>query len=158
MAGKSKIFALLPTEKQIETINAWCFRKCGQIIFGGLTMDLGDEGSPVELECFACRTVDCPVVDREIDEPVGDMDGDPVYIRKLKEDLDDEVRDDDGQVTVRTSSLTVKDFTMRPCGNTDCHYHEESVVLSHCDRHAIEDVTSCDGYGDKLEYIPPDFS
>lgn len=163
MAEKSKVFMLIPTEKQMETISAWCFNadKCGAVYFSGLEMEMGkdEKGEPVFVAGLPCPRPDCPVVEKEMDESVGEVQGDPVFIRKLKEDLGDNPPDDDGQVTVRTSSLTAKDLLpARPCGNTDCHYHEESVVLSHCDRHAIEDVTSCSGYGDKLEYIPPDFS
>jgi len=64
---------------QQEIINAHCFITCGKIIMGGINdIDLGP--------LMVCRTPkdQCPQFDKEMDEPFGEVNGDPVFIRKLK--------------------------------------------------------------------------
>jgi len=66
---------MIPEQEQIITKH--CFGDCGKIIIGGVE---------IEGVAFAvCRTSDCPYLDRQMDEPMGDVDGSPVYVRKLKE-------------------------------------------------------------------------
>lgn len=69
---------LIPDQQKI--IDEHCFKTCRKIIVGGVNC----EGiGPL----MVCRTVakDCPQIDKEMDEPVGDVNGDPLFIRKLKE-------------------------------------------------------------------------
>jgi len=64
---------------QQKIIDDHCFGTCKQIIVGGINC----EGiGPL----MVCRTPakDCPQFDKELDEPMGEVDGDPVFIRKLK--------------------------------------------------------------------------
>ena len=69
---------LLPNQQKI--IDDHCFNTCKKIIVGGINV----EGiGPL----MVCRTPakDCPQLDKEMDEPIGDVGGDPIFIRKLKE-------------------------------------------------------------------------
>ncbi len=68
---------LLPDQKKI--IDDHCFGTCKKIIIGGIDCE---ETGPL----MVCRTPakDCPQFDKEIDEPVGEVGGEPVFIRKLK--------------------------------------------------------------------------
>ncbi|NQT04171.1 MAG: hypothetical protein HQ580_19250 [Planctomycetes bacterium] len=69
------LFAIsaLIQEKQAQK---YCFDQCGKIIIGGLDdATLGP--------CFPCRQEDCPFEFKRTSEPVGDVDGIPVYIRRL---------------------------------------------------------------------------
>jgi hypothetical protein len=68
---------LMPDQKKI--IDGHCFGTCKKIIVGGIHC----EGiGPL----MVCRTPskDCPQFDKEMDESIGEVDGDPVFIRKLK--------------------------------------------------------------------------
>lgn len=68
----------IPNQQKI--IEDHCFRNCGKIIAGAI-MDkkFGAIG--------ICRTPkdQCPHFDKEMDEPFGEVNGEPVFIRKLKE-------------------------------------------------------------------------
>ena len=66
-------------QDQQKIIDDKCFRTCKKIIVGGVHCD---EIGPL----MVCRTpaAECPQLDKEMDEPVGDVNGDPVFIRKLK--------------------------------------------------------------------------
>ena len=68
---------LLPDQQKI--IDDHCFGTCKKIIVGGVHCE--GIGS-----LMVCRTSakECPQFDKELDEPVGDVNGDPVFIRKLK--------------------------------------------------------------------------
>lgn len=68
----------IPSQKAI--IDAHCFGDCGRIILGGV--DGGDDVGAL----LVCRTpaAECPHLDREMDEPMGDVQGDPIFLRKLK--------------------------------------------------------------------------
>ncbi len=78
--SESKIYALLfdhPTQK--GAIDKYCFRECGKIIVGAIT----DEQFGAMM---VCRTDadKCPCLEKEMDEPFGDVNGENVYLRKLK--------------------------------------------------------------------------
>jgi hypothetical protein len=67
----------IPDQEKI--IDAHCFKTCGKIIVGGITdKELG--------ALMVCRTPkdQCPHLDKEMDEPFGEVNGEPVFIRKLK--------------------------------------------------------------------------
>ena len=68
---------LLPDQQKI--IDDHCFGTCGKIIVGGIHCD----GIGLLMVC-RIPAKDCPQLDKEMDEPVGDVNGDPVFIRKLK--------------------------------------------------------------------------
>lgn len=65
---------------QEKTITDICFWKCGKVLFAGA--DGGEGIGPL----FLCRSGKCAYLDKQMDEPLGDIDGDPLYLRKLKED------------------------------------------------------------------------
>lgn len=78
--GDAMIYALvfaIPEQRAI--IERVCLGSCGRIIVGGI-MD-GQFG-----ELAVCRTdaADCPALDRQIEEPCGEVAGEPVTLRKLK--------------------------------------------------------------------------
>jgi len=65
--------------EQHDIISKHCFKTCGKIIVGGIVdKELG--------ELAVCRIAkeQCPQFDRELDEPIGEVNGDPLFIRKLK--------------------------------------------------------------------------
>jgi hypothetical protein len=64
----------------MEIIDKHCFKTCGKIIVGGINHPLAGALLP-------CRTPkdQCPQFDKELNEPCGEVMGDPVFIRKLKE-------------------------------------------------------------------------
>ncbi len=63
---------------QKAEIEHYCFTKCGKALFS-IVMDEQFGGlSP-------CNEVNCPYLEKEMDEPFGEMQGDLVYLRKLKE-------------------------------------------------------------------------
>ncbi len=66
-------------ESQKKIIDAHCFGDCGKIIFGSIKSDFGF--------LLPCRTLkeQCPCFDKEMDEPCGDVDREPLFIRKLKD-------------------------------------------------------------------------
>ncbi len=69
---------LLPAQKKI--IDDHCFGTCKKIIFGAVNC----EGIGTLMVCRTPAT-ECPQLDKEMDEPIGEVDGDPVFVRKLKE-------------------------------------------------------------------------
>ena len=68
----------IPAQKAI--IDAACFGTCGKIIVGGI------EGMDGVGPMFPCRqpAAKCPQFDKEMDEPIGYVMGDPLFVRKLK--------------------------------------------------------------------------
>jgi len=67
----------LPDQEKI--IDNHCFGTCKKIIVGGINdKELGS--------LMVCRTPakDCPQFDKEMEEPLGDINGVPVFIRKLR--------------------------------------------------------------------------
>lgn len=67
---------LFPHQK--AQIEAWCWGPgCGKGIVSAV--DIGPSATVV------CREESCPYLDRQMDEPLGDLDGEPCYLRKLKE-------------------------------------------------------------------------
>ena len=76
------LYAILydePTQKPI--VEQVCFGSCGKIIVGQLDIPL-DGGILVAL---ACRQDACPALDKQMDEPCASLNGDPVYLRKLRD-------------------------------------------------------------------------
>jgi hypothetical protein len=65
---------------QMEIIDKHCFGTCKMIIPGIIN-------HPEAKSLMVCRTPkeQCPQLDKQMDEPCGEVMGDPVYIRKLKE-------------------------------------------------------------------------
>lgn len=77
MTDKGKLFAVV-FEMQQAQISAWCWGAgCGGGLCGAI--DLG------QFTAVPCRTSPCPHLDREMTEPCGEVDGEPVYLRKLAE-------------------------------------------------------------------------
>ena len=79
------VFAVLfdmPSQK--PAIEAYCFGSCGKIIVGALEIPL-DDGI---LMTLLCRAAQCPALDRQMDEPIGELPetGELVYLRKLREE------------------------------------------------------------------------
>ncbi len=75
----TKIYGLLflvPGQK--IQIDKHCFGNCGKIQVGAIE---DDQLGPM----FACLQTDCPHKDTDMKNSIGDVDGDPVHIRKLKE-------------------------------------------------------------------------
>ncbi len=64
---------------QLAIIEAHCFKSCAQIMVGAINTDFCGM-------LLVCRTEakDCPRFNREMDKPIGEVLGDPIYIRKLK--------------------------------------------------------------------------
>ncbi len=73
------------SEKCFETVWAlqkaeiqyYCFDKCGKVIFG-LVMD--DELGGLS----TCHEDNCPFVEKDMDEPFGEVKGCNAYLRKLR--------------------------------------------------------------------------
>ena len=64
--------------KQYEQIEKHCFGDCGKIIIGSvIDNELG--------ELVMCNQDDCPCLDRQMEEPIGEVDGIKIYLRKLLE-------------------------------------------------------------------------
>ena len=63
---------------QEDEIKHWCFDNCGKVIFSLLIDD--------ELGGLShCWESDCPHLDKEMDEPFGEVQGNNAYMRKLKD-------------------------------------------------------------------------
>lgn len=58
-----------------------CWGSCGHGIVGAVIVDIAG----ASIECIPCRTDECPHAERTMDEPCGYVQGEPVYLRKLKE-------------------------------------------------------------------------
>lgn len=80
MVNKKPIYGLVcGIPSQAKIIENHCFRTCKKIIPGAMIdQELGEIG--------VCRTAkeDCPRIDKEMDEPFGEVMGEPVILRKLK--------------------------------------------------------------------------
>ena len=70
-----KIFAVLfPAQK--KQIEEYCWGpKCGKGIVGTIDLDIS--------AAVACRHGDCPILDKQMDEPMGTVGDQMVYLRKL---------------------------------------------------------------------------
>jgi len=65
-------------EAQKEQITKWCWGPgCGKAVVGAV--DLGIASAIV------CRHDECPHLDKQMDEPMCEVQGEPVTLRKLKE-------------------------------------------------------------------------
>jgi hypothetical protein len=77
---KKPIYGLVcGIETQREIIEKHCFGDCGKIIVGAIIdKAIGELG--------VCRTPKeaCPRLDKEMDEPIGEVNKEPIYIRKLR--------------------------------------------------------------------------
>lgn len=71
-----KMFVTVWLMQQAE-IEQHCFNSCGKVIFGLIE----DEGLGALSHCFE---VNCPFVEKEMDEPFGEVNGVDAYLRKLK--------------------------------------------------------------------------
>jgi len=69
---------LINIPSQDEASKKHCFGDCGKIICAGLNLGFGSS--------FVCREDKCPHMEKQMDEPVGDLDGEEIYMRKLKEE------------------------------------------------------------------------
>jgi hypothetical protein len=70
---------VLGIPEQKEIISKHCFGTCGKIILGAvLDEQMG--------ELAVCRTAKkkCPQLDKQMDEPIGEVKDEPLYLRKLK--------------------------------------------------------------------------
>ena len=78
----SAILFDMPSQK--PTIERYCFGSCGKIIVGVIEIPMND----MALMALACREIQCPALDRQMEEPIGELPetGEPVYLRKLRED------------------------------------------------------------------------
>ena len=69
---------VLDLPKQREQIEKHCFGDCGKIIIGSVVdAELG--------ELAMCNQEDCPYLDKQMEEAIGEVDGVKIYLRKLKE-------------------------------------------------------------------------
>ena len=75
----SKLY-LVPLTIQ-EFAGGICWGSCGLGQIGAVGIDVG---GGLTVECIPCREDECPYLDRQTDEPVGEVQGDPAYLRKLK--------------------------------------------------------------------------
>jgi hypothetical protein len=66
-------------DSQRQVIDKYCFGECGRVLFAG--MDGGDGIGAL----IPCSVDDCPFEEKRTDEPIGDINGRPVFIRKLIE-------------------------------------------------------------------------
>jgi hypothetical protein len=75
--SEQKLFAVLFPVQQRQ-IEAWCWGDgCGHGVCGAI--DLGMSAA------IPCNQITCPHVDREMTEPCGEVQGRPVFLRKLRE-------------------------------------------------------------------------
>jgi hypothetical protein len=56
---------------------------CGKGQCGAVSIDVGPG---MTVECIPCREDDCPFAERTMDEPCGEVQGESVYLRKLREE------------------------------------------------------------------------
>jgi len=76
-----KLFVVI-FEAQKEQVERWCWGPgCGHGILGGVDLFGQATGVP-------CRQEACPYLDRELSESEGKVDGDDVYLRKLRDVTD----------------------------------------------------------------------
>jgi len=67
---------IIDIPEQNELSKKHCFGDCGKIICAGLNLGFGSS--------FICRIDQCPYEEKRTPE-VGDLDGEPVVLRKLNE-------------------------------------------------------------------------
>lgn len=72
-------------EFQKDEIEALCFGKCGKILFGGMDLPMPSWGVGAGVSLLPCREEHCPYQDGDA-LAVGDVDGEEVYVRKLRMD------------------------------------------------------------------------
>jgi hypothetical protein len=58
-----------------------CWGSCGHGQCGAVAIDVGDRA----IDCIPCRESDCPHAERTMNEPIGEVQGEPAYLRKLRE-------------------------------------------------------------------------
>jgi len=80
----ARIYAVPIVPGHDEWVTTLCWGSCGKGICGAF--DLGSVGVPAS--AIPCREEQCPYLDRESDESIGTVDGDYVYLRKLKKPED----------------------------------------------------------------------
>ena len=68
---------MIPDQRAI--IEEYCFPLCGRLQVGGMD-------DPITGPMFACPVPadECPRYDGEMEEPMGEVDGHTVYVRKLR--------------------------------------------------------------------------
>ncbi len=65
-------------ESQKKQIEKHCFGDCGKILVGaGYDSQIG--------EVALCKEIDCKYLDKQMDEAIGEINNEPLYLRKLKE-------------------------------------------------------------------------
>jgi len=70
---------------QNELVGKYCFDICGKLIIGGIR--------DVDIGCmFVCQQLpeDCMCFDKQTDNPLGEVNGRPVYLRKLHSLIEEE--------------------------------------------------------------------
>ena len=79
----SAILYDMPSQK--PAIEQYCFGSCGKIIVGTIEIPMDDW----ILMALPCREAQCPALDRQMEEPIGELPetGEPVYLRKLREEI-----------------------------------------------------------------------
>ena len=69
------LFAISAMMQEKQAIK-YCFGECGKILVGGL--DEAHLGP-----CYPCRQDDCPYEMKRTSVPMGEVQGEPVYVRRL---------------------------------------------------------------------------
>jgi hypothetical protein len=77
----AKLYAVPVTIQAFAADFCWG-DKCGKGIVGGLDLDLGGGRG---VSCIPCREDDCPFAKKTMAEPCGEVNGEPVYLRALKD-------------------------------------------------------------------------
>lgn len=75
---KNKIFGIVVgIEEQREAFKQHCLGDCGKAFFAAaIDEQLGEVG--------ICSEISCPYLDKEMDNAIGEIQGDALYLRKLK--------------------------------------------------------------------------
>ena len=74
MENNNKLYAVI-FELQKDQISEWCWGSCGYGICGAVDFE--------PFSAVPCRHSPCPHVEREMDEPMGEVNGESIYLRKL---------------------------------------------------------------------------
>ena len=72
---------LVSFDLQRDEIEAFCFRECGKISIGSVSLEIY-EGLP-EMYFLPCNHSVCPYLDRQVDEPCAEVDNVQFHLRKL---------------------------------------------------------------------------
>jgi hypothetical protein len=75
---------LIVFELQRKQVESHCWGDgCGHGVVGCVTVPMGGG----ELTCVPCSQIaaDCPILDREMPEPMGEVEERPAHLRKLKD-------------------------------------------------------------------------